>query len=79
MSPHGLQALIAQTLKMRSHQHEYWRQFRARLTERDIAPAETVLLMLHDDDIDQDYCVVAAHTGRVYSFAADYGYLMVTA
>lgn len=48
----GLQALVAQTRKMRSHQHEYWRQFRARLTERDIAPAESVLLMLHEDDVD---------------------------
>ena len=34
--------------KHRANQHEYWRQFRARLTERDIAPAETVLLMLTD-------------------------------
>lgn len=32
--------------------------------------------MLHEDDIDQDYGVVAAYTGRVYSFAADYGDLM---
>ena len=32
--------------------------------------------MLHEDDVDQDYGVVAAQAGRVYSFAADYGDLM---